>query len=50
LDELRVAFADRILPIDAEAAERWGAIDAVTPVPVEGGLMTATAIAGTSSL
>jgi predicted nucleic acid-binding protein len=46
LDDLRVAFADRILPIDAEVAERWGAIDAVTPVPVEDGLMAATAIAG----
>jgi toxin FitB len=46
LDELRSSFADRILPIDAEIAERWGRIDARTPVPVEDGLMAATAIEG----
>lgn len=44
LDELRSAFSDRVVPIDAEIAERWGRISARSPVPVEDGLMAATAI------
>lgn len=43
LGELRHRFADRIVPIDTEIAEEWGRITAVTPVPVEDGLMAATA-------
>lgn len=44
LDELRQGFGDRVVPIDAEIAEQWGSIDAGAPVPVEDGLMAATAI------
>lgn len=43
LGELRSRFGDRIVPIDAEIAEEWGRINAVDPVPVEDGLMAATA-------
>jgi predicted nucleic acid-binding protein len=42
-------FQDRILPIDEEIADRWGAISAVVaakgrPVPVIDGLLAATAL------
>ena len=40
---LRATFADRILPVDAEVAEEWGRISAVSPIPPEDGLMAATA-------
>lgn len=36
-------YADRILPVDAEAAEEWGRISVPDPVPVVDGLMAATA-------
>jgi predicted nucleic acid-binding protein len=44
LEELREQFADRIVPIDADIADCWGRLDAHGPVPVEDGLMAATAI------
>ena len=43
LSELGERFGDRIVPIDAAVAEEWGRINAAAPVPVEDGLMTATA-------
>ncbi len=43
LDELQRRFAERVLPIDLETAEEWGRIGAGDPVPVEDGLMAATA-------
>ena len=43
LDELRHRFADRIVPIDTAIAEEWGRINAAGPVPVEDGLMAASA-------
>lgn len=43
LAELRDRFGARIIPIDAEIAEEWGRINALDPVPVEDGLMAATA-------
>lgn len=43
LDELQRHFAERVLPIDLETAEEWGRISAGDPVPVEDGLMAATA-------
>jgi predicted nucleic acid-binding protein len=43
LSELREHFGDRIVPIDAAVAEEWGRINAADPVPVEDGLMAATA-------
>lgn len=33
LAELRVAFADHVVPIEAEIAECWGRIDAQSPWP-----------------
>ena len=36
-------YADRIIPIDAGAAEEWGSMNASGPVPVVDGLMAATA-------
>lgn len=43
LDELRRRFDDRIVTVDAAVAEEWGRITAAGPVPVEDGLMVATA-------
>ncbi len=47
--ELRARFRDRILPIDDEIAQRWGALAAAAsaqgrPVPVIDGLLAATAL------
>ncbi|MGB7762894.1 MAG: type II toxin-antitoxin system VapC family toxin [Bryobacteraceae bacterium] len=47
--DLPYRFQDRILPIDAAIAERWGAVSAIAagkgkPVPVTDGLLAATAI------
>ena len=36
-------YADRVLPVDAEAAEEWGHLSVPDPVPVVDGLMAATA-------
>ncbi len=36
-------YADRIIPIGAEAAEEWGSMNVSGPVPVVDGLMAATA-------
>lgn len=43
IDELRRRFSDRIVAVDAAVAEEWGRINAAAPVPVEDGLMAATA-------
>ncbi len=43
LNELRLRFADRIVPIDTAIAEEWGRINAASPVPVKDGLMVASA-------
>ena len=37
-------FADRILPIDAAVADRWGALNVPDPVPPVDGLLAATAL------
>ena len=37
-------FADRILPIDAAVADRWGALNVPDPVPTVDGLLAATAL------
>lgn len=44
LDDVRLRFADRVVPIDGAIAEVWGQIDAAAPTPAEDGLMAATAI------
>ena len=43
LQEVERAFAERILPIDARVADRWGRMDALRPIPVFNGLLAATA-------
>lgn len=36
-------YADRVLPVDAEAAEEWGRMNVPNPVSIVDGLMAATA-------
>ena len=36
-------YADRVLPVDAEAADEWGRMSVPGPIPVVDGLMAATA-------
>ncbi len=36
-------YADRVLSVDAEAAEEWGRMSVPDPVPIVDGLMAATA-------
>ena len=43
LDTVLKEYADRILPIDTEVAEKWGRISVLDPVPIVDGLMAATA-------
>jgi predicted nucleic acid-binding protein len=43
LSELRRLYADRILPIDLEAAEEWGRMNVPDPISSRDGLMAATA-------
>ena len=43
LNELKQRFGDRIIPIDGVIAEEWGRLNASDPIPVEDGLMAATA-------
>lgn len=45
LRQLRRDFADRILTIDLEVAEIWGALGAETPLPPIDALLGATALA-----
>lgn len=35
---------DRVLPIDARVAERWGALNVPDPLPTVDGLLAATAL------
>lgn len=44
LSALRRDFDDRLLPVDVAVAERWGALNAVSPLPVVDGLLIATAL------
>lgn len=37
------SFADRILPVTTEIAQRWGRLSAPNPVPIIDGLLAATA-------
>jgi predicted nucleic acid-binding protein len=43
LNEVMVAFADRVLPIDGAVADEWGHMSALRPIPVIDGLLAATA-------
>ena len=44
LETLKSEFGDRLLPITAAVAERWGALTAGRPLPVVDGLLAATAV------
>ncbi|SFD56856.1 type II toxin-antitoxin system VapC family toxin [Streptomyces aidingensis] len=44
LTRLKREFADRVLPVTPEVAERWGEMNAHRPFPVVDGLMAATAL------
>lgn len=44
LDALAERFGDRLLPIDAAVAGRWGELNVPDPVPTVDGLLAATAL------
>jgi predicted nucleic acid-binding protein len=44
LARLTSSFADHILPIDAQVADRWGALNVPDPMPTVDGLLAATAL------
>lgn len=44
LARLETGFADRVLPIDAAVADRWGALNVPDPIPTVDGLLAATAL------
>ena len=43
LEELMTTYADRILPVDEEVADRWGRLNVPDPLPPIDGLLAATA-------
>jgi predicted nucleic acid-binding protein len=45
LQDVVAAAADRLLPVDQEAADLWGRLNVPDPLPVLDGLLAATAIA-----
>lgn len=45
LARLTTTFSDRVLPIDAHVADRWGALNVPNPIPTVDGLLAATALA-----
>jgi toxin FitB len=44
LARLKQEFGDRLLPVSAGVAERWGSLNAAQSLPVVDGLLAATAI------
>jgi predicted nucleic acid-binding protein len=44
LARLTTDFRDRILPVDANVADRWGALNVPNPIPTVDGLLAATAL------
>jgi len=44
LHRLKETFADRLLPVDAVIADRWGPLNVPDPVPTVDGLLAATAL------
>ncbi len=44
LERLVGSFAERVLPITADIADRWGSINVPDPVPTVDGLLAATAL------
>jgi hypothetical protein len=41
---LRLLYQDRVVPVDAEIADRWGRINSAATLPVIDGLLAATAL------
>lgn len=44
LARLTTEFSDRVLPINAQIADRWGALNVPNPIPTVDGLLAATAL------
>lgn len=44
LIRLATGFGERVLPIDARVADRWGALNVPDPIPTVDGLLAATAL------
>jgi hypothetical protein len=44
LDRLMADFGERVLPIDARVADRWGTLNVPDPIPTVDGLLAATAL------
>jgi predicted nucleic acid-binding protein len=44
IDDIEITFADRVLPVDAATARRWGELSATRSLPVIDTLIAATAI------
>jgi len=44
LRRIETDFASRILPVDAEVADRWGRLNVPDPIPAVDGLLAATAL------
>lgn len=44
LTRLATDFADRVLPVDARVADRWGGLNVPDPIPTVDGLLAATAL------
>lgn len=41
---ISTTFGDRVLPVDAQVADRWGILNVPDPVPTVDGLLAATAL------
>lgn len=44
LVRMAVGFGDRVLPVDARVADRWGTLNVPDPIPTIDGLLAATAL------
>lgn len=44
LVRVAVGFGDRVLPVDARVADRWGGLNVPDPIPTVDGLLAATAL------
>ncbi len=44
LIRLATGFGDRVLPVDARVADRWGTLSVPDPIPTVDGLLAATAL------
>lgn len=44
LERLANDFAERVLPVDARVADRWGSLNVPDPIPTVDGLLAATAL------